>query len=83
MPTMTVKQETYEALLQAAEKQHKRPETLLQRAVKTYLQQLSDDELLEESMKAARQAPFRIEDTEEVIRQFRKQKRKQRKAVES
>ena len=77
---MSVKQQTYEALLQAAEKQHKKPETLLQRALKNYLQQLSDEELVEESAQAARKAPFRIEDTEEVIRQFRKRKQQ---AVES
>lgn len=74
MPAISLRQAIYDNLVLAAEKQHKKPETLVQQVLQQYFQQLSDDELLERSSKAARRAPFRTDETEEVIRNYRQQK---------
>jgi hypothetical protein len=75
MPDLTIRQGLWDDLVVVAEKQHKRPQTLAQQVIQEYVQRMSDEELLERSATAARRAPFRMDETEGVIRDYRRKKR--------
>jgi hypothetical protein len=75
MPAVRIQQRLWNDLVVAAEKQHRRPETLANQALRDFLQRTADEELLVRSGRAARRAPFRAADTEEVIRRYRRKKR--------
>jgi hypothetical protein len=51
------------------------PSELAERVLREYVQRVSDEALLARSEQAARRARFRIEDTEEVVRQHRRRTR--------
>lgn len=72
MPDLTIRKALWESLVQLAEKKKQKPETLAERALTDFIERDSDEELLQRSAKAARRAPFRINETEEVIRRHRK-----------
>jgi hypothetical protein len=55
-----------------AQKQKKTPEKLAQQVLRDYVQQFKDEELLERSSAAARRAPFRMDETENVVRRYRR-----------
>jgi hypothetical protein len=44
--------------------------------LREFLQRQADEELLEESSRAAQKTTFDINETEEIIRQYRKRKKK-------
>lgn len=75
MPDLTIRQGLWDDLVVVAEKQRKKPQTLAQQAIQEYVQRKSDEELLERSATAARRAPFRMSETEAVIREYRRKKR--------
>jgi hypothetical protein len=54
--------------------QRRRPESLAESVLRAYLQRSVDETLIEETARAARRAKFRIDDTEELIRQYRHKK---------
>ena len=74
MPDVTIRKRLWDDFVAVAEKQNKKPETLAQQVLKDYLQRISDEELLQRSAAAARRAPFRMDDTEQVIREHRRRK---------
>jgi hypothetical protein len=45
---------------------------LAERVLHEFIQRAADEELLARSERAARRAQFRMEDTEEVLRQYRR-----------
>ena len=75
MPDLTIRKGLWADFVEVAEKQHKKPETLAQQVLQEYIQRASDEELLERSTSAARRAPFRMDTTETVIRNYRQKKR--------
>jgi hypothetical protein len=75
MPKLQIQQTIWDGLVAVAQKQKREPETLVEEALKDYLDRANDEELLERSAKAARRAPFRIEETEEIVRQHRGKKK--------
>ena len=74
MPELTIRKGLWDDFVGLAERLHKKPQTLAQEVIFEYVQRMSDEELLEQSAAAARRAPFRIAETEEIIRQYRRRK---------
>ena len=74
MPDLTIRERLWADLVEVAGRQRKKPETLAQQVLLEYIQRVSDEELLDRSTAAARRAPFRIDSTEEVVRNFRQKK---------
>ena len=74
MPDLTIRKGLWDDLVVVAEKQHKKPQALAQQVIKEYVQRMSDEELLERSAAAARRVPFRLDATEEVVRDYRRKK---------
>lgn len=74
MAELKIEPSLWNGLKAAAARQGKQPEALARRALREFLERLADEELIKESRKAAAVAPFKIKDTEAVIRQFRRQK---------
>jgi hypothetical protein len=74
MPAVQIPQGVWNDLVVAAEKQRRKPETLANQALRDFLKRTADEELLSCSSHAARRAPFRAADTEEVVRRYRRKK---------
>ncbi len=72
MPDLTIRKGLWDDLVVVAEKQRKKPQTLALQAIQEFVQRMSDEELLVRSAIAARRAPFRIDATEDVIRNTRR-----------
>ena len=77
MPKIEIRQSLWDHLVAAAQRQKQKPEAVAQQALREYLERLSDEELLQQSAAAARRAPFRIEESEEIVRQRRKKAQSQ------
>jgi len=75
MAAITVREEVWQDLVTLARQRRRRAESLAEEALRDYLQRAADEDLLARSERAARRAPFRIEETEEVIRRTRLKKR--------
>ncbi|MBI3821885.1 MAG: hypothetical protein HY289_04300 [Planctomycetes bacterium] len=76
MAEVTIKEKIWMELVEVARRRRKKPEDLADVALREFLQREDDEELLQQSNHAAQQAPFPISQTEEIIRQHRKRKRK-------
>jgi predicted nucleic acid-binding protein len=73
---VTIKESVWQELVQVARRRRKKPEHLADAALREFLQRQADEELLEKSSRAAQKTSFPISQTEELIRQYRKRKKK-------
>jgi hypothetical protein len=74
MPDVKVPQRVWNGLKAAADRRGQKPDALARKALTEFLDRLANEELFAETEKAARRAPFRLKDTEKVIRQYRRQR---------
>ena len=74
MPDVTIRPALWKNLVAVAEKRNQKPEALAQEVLADYVQQVADEELLALSARAARRAPFKTSDTEEIVRRYRRGK---------
>ena len=74
MPELSIRQDVWDDFVSIAEKQQVKPQTLANRLLRAYVRQFSDEELLQRSAATGRRAPFRIVDTEEIIRRYRRKR---------
>jgi hypothetical protein len=58
-------------LVEIARRRRMRPEDLANAALRGFLRRVAEDELLEESSRAAQKTSFPISETEAILRQFR------------
>lgn len=72
MPELKIGRELWQTFVAVAEKQKRKPEALARDVLRDYLRRVSDEELLQQSSAAARRTSFRMEETEEIIRQYRR-----------
>jgi len=72
MPELKISQGLWNDFIAIAEKQKRKPEALALDVLRDFIQHFSDEELLERSCAAARRTAFRIEASEEVVRQHRR-----------
>ncbi len=71
MAAVTIREQVWQDLLALARQRRRNAEALAEEALRDYVRRAADEDLLSRSGRAARRAPFRIEQTEEVIRQAR------------
>lgn len=57
-----------------AKRRRRKPEFLVQQVAFDYVQRVTDAQLLADSRRDAQRAKFRIQDTEELIRQLRRRR---------
>ena len=74
MPELAISDKVWKDLVSLAEGKKLKPGRLAERVIKDYIRRCADEELIAETERAAQRAPFRIEDTEEIIRQYRRRK---------
>jgi hypothetical protein len=74
MAELTIQEALWNAFVAVAQREQTPPQELAERVLRDYIQRASDEELLVRSERAARRAPFRIGDTEEIVRQYRRRK---------
>lgn len=72
MPELNIRKGLWDEFVAVAERQKKTPENLAQQVLRDYIQQFTDEELLERSSTAARRAPFRMSGSEDVVRHYRR-----------
>ncbi|MCY2994725.1 MAG: hypothetical protein NTY19_43720 [Planctomycetota bacterium] len=75
MPELKISQGIWDDFVAIAEKRKRKPEALAQDVLRDFIQHFTDEELLERSSAAARRAPFRIEESEHVVRHHRRSAR--------
>jgi len=75
MPELKINKGIWHDFVAIAEKRNRRPEALAQDVLRDFIQQFTDEELLERSSAAARRAPFRIEESEHLVRCHRLSKK--------
>jgi hypothetical protein len=74
MAELTIQEALWNAFVAVAQREQTPPQELAERVLRDYIQRASDEELLVRSERAARRAPFRIADTEEIVRRYRRRK---------
>jgi hypothetical protein len=67
-----IREKLWKDLVAVARKRGQRAESLAQNALSEYLQRVTDEDLLHRSERAAHKAKFRIGDTEQIIRKWRR-----------
>ncbi|NLX99190.1 MAG: hypothetical protein GXY83_23890 [Rhodopirellula sp.] len=75
MPDLKIGKGLWNDFVVIAEKRKQKPESLAQEVLRDFVRQFTDEELIERSSAAARRAPFRIEDSEEMVRQYRRSRK--------
>lgn len=76
MAEVKIQEGLWQEFVSTARKQRRKPEILAAKVLRDYLQRVDDEDLLARSEHAARRTKFRIEDTEEIIREYRRKKRR-------
>ena len=76
MADVKIAENVWRTFVEKARARGKKPERLAEKALKDFVQQMDDEQLFEETCRAARRANFRIEDTEEIIRKIRRESAK-------
>ncbi|NLF68458.1 MAG: hypothetical protein GX575_05305 [Candidatus Anammoximicrobium sp.] len=72
MPNVKISLDIWNDLVAIARKQKREPAALAQDVLQDFIQHFTAEELLERSCAAARRTPFRIEETEGMVRQHRR-----------
>ncbi len=74
MHAVKIRDDVWDELKTAAEKRQRKPETLANQALREFLGRIDDEELLAESIAAARRSSLRSMNAEQAVRRFRRKK---------
>jgi hypothetical protein len=72
MPERKINKGLWEDIIAIARKRKRKPESLACDVLRDFIQHFTDEELLQRSAEAARRAPFRMEQSEDVVRYHRR-----------
>jgi len=75
LPEIMIREKLWKDLVAVARKRGQRAESLAENAVSEYLQRVADEDLLHRSERAAHKTKFRIGDTEQIIRKWRRNRK--------
>jgi hypothetical protein len=75
MVELEIQDTLWEEFVAIARRQQTPPEALAEQVLREFIQRSSDEALLARSEHAARRARFRINETEEIVRQHRRRNR--------
>src|SRR5206468_841842 len=76
MAEVTIQESLWKDFVVLAQRRRRKPAALAETALREYIQRIADEELDAAMTRAARRAKFRLKDTEEIIRQYRREKAK-------
>jgi hypothetical protein len=68
---IVIRETLWKDLVALARERHQKAEALVEQVLRDYVQHVADEELLSRSARAARQAKFRMQETEEIVKKFR------------
>ena len=74
MAEVRIRERLWQDFIALAHREHHQPTALAKRLLREYIQRAKDEELDARIRRTARRAKFRIENTEEIIRQYRRRK---------
>lgn len=72
MVELQIQDALWHEFVSVAERERTVPQALAERVLREYIQRAADEELLARSERAARRTGFRIDDSEEIVRQHRR-----------
>lgn len=76
MQQIAVEPRLWSDIVTIADRKHQRPDAIIRQALREYLQRAADEELLIRSERAARRAPYRASQAEEIVRRHRQTPRR-------
>ncbi len=76
MAAVVIRENLWKDFVALADQQHVKAEALAEQVLRDYLQRVADEELLSRSARAARRAKFRMEETEEIVKQVRRSRKR-------
>jgi predicted transcriptional regulator len=74
MAELTIQASLWKKLVRLAQEKRRKPEAIATKALRDYLERQANEELLARSERAARKTQFDIEETEDLIRRYRRKK---------
>ena len=75
MAEIKVRDQIWHDFVSIAKKKQKKPEALAERLLRDYLERAADEDLLTQSVQAARRSPFTVAEIEAAIKTRRKSER--------
>jgi len=72
MAELEIQERLWNDFAAVARRRETPPQALVEELLRDFIQRASDDELLARSQRAARRARFRMADTEELVRRYRR-----------
>lgn len=75
MAAIEVRDRLWSELTAVAKRQRKSPMAVARQALREYIRQFNDEELLKHSGSAARRSGFPASQSEEIVKQYRRRKR--------
>jgi predicted transcriptional regulator len=75
MPAVRIRDELWDELTDVARRQKRTPTAVARQALREYIRQANDEELLERSSSVARRARFTSRETETIVRRYRRSRR--------
>jgi hypothetical protein len=74
MVELEIQDALWDDLVAVAQRRRTHPRALAEEVLRDFIQQTADEELLARSERAARRGRFRMEDTEDVVRKYRRRR---------
>ena len=74
MAEIVIREDVWQSFVAVAKDLRRQPRRLAEKVLKDYAEILAREKLLAETERAAQRASFDIEDTEEIIREYRRRK---------
>lgn len=72
MAALVIRDKVWKDFVSLAQQRHQKPDVLAEQVLREYVQRMEDEELLARSARAARRAKFRMEETEDIVKRFRR-----------
>lgn len=72
MVEVAIREDLWQEFTAMARQMRRRPQVLAETVLREYLQRKADEELLASSARSAQKTDFRMEDSEEVVRRYRR-----------
>jgi hypothetical protein len=76
MAQVTIPEKLWQDFTAVAQRQRRKADTLAHEVLRDYLQQTADEALLARSAHAARRSGVRVQEVEEIVRQYRRSRRR-------
>jgi hypothetical protein len=72
LAAVLIREKVWKDFVALAHQRHQKADALAEQVLRDYVRRVADEELLSRSVRAARRAKFRMEETEEIVKRFRR-----------